>query len=170
MYEISDNISLTGELYNDNYELVNTPEVKLSLTDAANKEYKFTLDRTDNAYRLDIGQLPAGNYRYMARVLFQGKELTSGGDFSVKNNDKELFDLMADFGLLRQISEDSGGRFISVNELDKLADMIKSNDAIKPIIRSDKRTDPLINLKWIFGLLAFLLSAEWALRRYLGRY
>ena len=106
----------------------------------------------------------------MARVLFQGKELTSGGDFSVKNNDKELFDLMADFGLLRQISEDSGGRFISVNELDKLADMIKSNDAIKPIIRSDKRTDPLINLKWIFGLLAFLLSAEWALRRYLGRY
>ena len=170
VYEISDNISLTGELYNDNYKLVNTPEVKLSLTDAANKEYKFTLDRTDNAYRLDIGQLPAGNYRYMARVLFQGKELTSGGDFTVKNNDKELFDLMADFGLLRQISEDSGGRFISVNELDKLADMIKSNDAIKPIIRSDKRTDPLINLKWIFGLLAFLLSAEWALRRYLGRY
>ncbi len=170
VYEITDNISLTGELYNDNYELINSPEVKLNLTDDAKKEYKYILDRTDNAYKLDIGQLPTGNYHYMARVMFQGKELTSAGDFTVKNADKELFDLVADFGLLRQISGDSGGQFIKVSELDKLADMIKSNDAIKPIIRSDKKTDPLINLKWIFGLLALFLSAEWALRRYLGRY
>jgi len=169
-YEITDNIVITGELYNDNYQLVNDAEVRLVITDPGKKEFRYILDRTDNAYKLDIGQLPAGTYNYSAKVNFQGKELTSGGSFTVKAAEKELFDLVADFGLLRQISDESGGKFLRVDEIDRLASLIRSNEAIKPVIKSDRKTDPLINLKWIFGLLALLLTAEWLLRRYMGRY
>ncbi|MCO6460974.1 MAG: hypothetical protein J5I59_06190 [Saprospiraceae bacterium] len=169
-YEINDNIQFSGELYNENYELVNTPEVSLTLNDSKNKEYKYTLNRTDRAYSLDIGQLPPGEYTYRGKVSFRGKELESSGNFSVRPSDREMYDLVADFGLLRQISGDTGGEFLRLNQLDRIVNLIRNNDAIKPVIKSSRQTDPLIRLKWIFGLLTLLLAAEWALRRYLGRY
>jgi hypothetical protein len=81
-----------------------------------------------------------------------------------------MYDLVADFGTLRQISDDSKGKFLKLADLDKLVDLIQSNDSIKPILKNNRKTDPLINIKWIFGLLALLLSTEWALRKYMGRY
>jgi hypothetical protein len=38
------------------------------------------------------------------------------------------------------------------------------------VIYQTNRTNPLINLKWIFALLAGLLTLEWFLRRYFGAY
>ena len=169
-YEESDNIVFSGELYNENYELVNEPEVNMTLTGSDRKEFKYALDRTEHGYKLDIGQLNSGSYNYTARVKYQGKELTSTGNFNVRVIGKEMFDLVADFGLLRQLSAQSGGLPLYENQLDQLVDKIKSNEAIKRIISTNKKTDPLINLKWIFGLLALLLAAEWFIRRYMGKY
>jgi len=169
-YEESDNIVFSGELYNENYELVNEPEVNMTLTGSDRKEFKYALDRTEHGYKLDIGQLNSGSYNYTARVKYQGKELTSTGNFNVRVIGKEMFDLVADFGLMRQLSAQSGGLTLYENQLDQLVDKIKSNEAIKPVISTNKKTDPLINLKWIFGLLALLLAAEWFIRRYMGKY
>jgi hypothetical protein len=169
-YEINNNILFSGELYNDNYELINTPEVNLSVKNTSGKEFTYILDRTEKAYKLDVGRLPAGEYTYRGRVHFQGKDLASDGSFTVKATDKEMYDLVADFGTLRQISDDSKGKFLKLADLDKLVDLIQSNDSIKPILKNNRKTDPLINIKWIFGLLALLLSTEWALRKYMGRY
>jgi len=169
-YEESDNIVFSGELYNENYELVNEPEVNMTLVGADKKEFKYTLDRTEHGYKLDIGQLNAGSYNYNAKVNYQGKALISSGTFNVKSVGKEMFDLVADFGLMRQLSSQSGGLTLYENQLDQLVDKIKTNQAIKPIISTNKKTDPLINLKWIFGLLALLLATEWFIRRYMGKY
>ncbi|MBK9553007.1 MAG: VWA domain-containing protein [Saprospiraceae bacterium] len=169
-YEESDNIVFSGELYNENYELVNEPEVNMTLTGSDRKEFKYALDRTEHGYKLDIGQLNSGSYNYTARVKYQGKELTSTGNFNVRVIGKEMFDLVADFGLMRQLSAQSGGLTLYENQLDQLVEKIKYNEAIKPVISTNKKTDPLINLKWIFGLLALLLAAEWFIRRYMGKY
>ena len=169
-YEESDNIVFSGELYNENYELVNEPEVNMTLTGIDKKEFKYALDRTEHGYKLDIGQLNSGSYNYTARVKYQGKELTYTGNFNVRVIGKEMFDLVADFGLMRQLSAQSGGLTLYENQLDQLVEKIKYNEAIKPVISTNKKTDPLINLKWIFGLLALLLAAEWFIRRYMGKY
>ena len=51
-----------------------------------------------------------------------------------------------------------------------IADSIKAKQTVKPVIYQSTHTNPLINLKWIFLLLAGLLSVEWFLRRYFGAY
>ncbi|MBK6373988.1 MAG: hypothetical protein IPF67_12695 [Saprospiraceae bacterium] len=142
----------------------------MTLTGIDKKEFKYALDRTEHGYKLDIGQLNSGSYNYTARVKYQGKELTYTGNFNVRVIGKEMFDLVADFGLMRQLSAQSGGLTLYENQLDQLVEKIKYNEAIKPVISTNKKTDPLINLKWIFGLLALLLAAEWFIRRYMGKY
>lgn len=169
-YSEADNIIFAGELYNNNYELVNTPEVHLSVKDQSNKEYKYTLTRNGQAYQLDIGQMTPGNYSYTAITRYLGNDLTSSGHFTVSEVSVELFDLVADYGMLNRLAEVSGGVLVGKDRIAELAQMIKSNDKIKPIITSNKKTDPLINLKWIFGILVGLLALEWFTRRYLGKY
>ena len=51
-----------------------------------------------------------------------------------------------------------------------VAEKIKANETVKPVIYQTTPTNPLINLKWIFALLALLLAVEWFLRRYFGAY
>jgi hypothetical protein len=51
-----------------------------------------------------------------------------------------------------------------------IADSIKSKMTVKPVLYQTTKTEPLIHLKWIFGLLAVLLGLEWFLRRYFGGY
>jgi hypothetical protein len=39
-------VIFNGELYNEAYELVNTPDVKLNITDKSGKQYPFIFNKT----------------------------------------------------------------------------------------------------------------------------
>jgi len=43
-----------------------------------------------------------------------------------------------------------------------------ANETIKPVQKSETLSNPLIQLKWLLGLLIILLAAEWLIRKYLG--
>jgi hypothetical protein len=45
VYDENESVSFTGELYNASYELINTPDVNLSVKNADGKEYNFLLNR-----------------------------------------------------------------------------------------------------------------------------
>jgi hypothetical protein len=64
----------------------------------------------------------------------------------------------------------SGAKAFGANEYDKLAAELLNEDRYKTISYEEKKTDDLINLKWIFFLLLALISAEWVLRKYHGSY
>ena len=55
-------VQFRAELYNQSYELVNEPEIKLNVKDAEGKEFKFLFNRTMQAYVLNAGRFPAGQY------------------------------------------------------------------------------------------------------------
>lgn len=169
-YSQNQQITLTAELYNDSYEPINTPQVEVTVSDQKGKKYKFLPGRNDQYYSVNIGTMPPGEYSYSGVVDFNGEKLTAVGSFEVSPLQQELFDLVADYGLMDQLAIQNNGAMISVNEIEKLPSMIATNDIIKPIINKQYKSDPLINLKWIFLLLLGLLSAEWFLRRYSGRY
>jgi hypothetical protein len=62
-------------------------------------------------------------------------------------------------------SEQMDGR---LSEL--LAERIRAESRIKPILHERVQTRSAIYWRWAFGLLLFLLAAEWILRKALGRY
>lgn len=159
-----------AELYNDNYELLNEPDVALSVRNRDGKEFTYTFNKLGKGYTLDIGIFPVGNYTYKATVNFNNQNLYYQGRFSVQPVEIELFETTANHAVLRQLSTKLGGETLFPSQLTSIAEKLKANETVKPVIYHTTQTNPLINLKWIFALLALLLSAEWFLRRYFGAY
>jgi hypothetical protein len=163
-------VTFGAELYNESYELVNEPDVAMMIRNQDGQEYPFTFNKQGTAYALNAGILPVGNYSFRASTTFNGQNFSYDGRFSVRAIQLELFETTANHGVLRQLSTAFGGVTVFPNELAGIADLIKANKAVKPVIYQSTTTNPLINLKWIFLLLAGLLSLEWFLRRYFGAY
>jgi hypothetical protein len=170
VFNENEQVNFGAELYNDNYELVNDPDVALSIRDRAGKEFTYTFTKLGKAYTLNAGILPVGNYSYKASTNFNGQALAFEGRFSVQPIQLELFEATANHAVLRQLSAKFGGETLPPNQMASIAEKIKNNQSVKPVIYQTTQTKPLINLKWIFALLAGLLAAEWFLRRYFGAY
>lgn len=158
-----------AELYNESYELVNEPDVSLTITNSEGKDFNYTFNKTSKSYTLNAGVFPVGNYRFRSSVIFNGQNLTFDGQFSVQPIQLELYETTADHALLRRLSDEFGGQVFYQNQLTELGETLLAKD-IKPVIYSTTRTRSVINLKWIFFLLLGMLSVEWFLRRYFGAY
>lgn len=162
-------IIMDAEVYNESYELVNEPEVRLAMTNEDGKDFTFTFNRSSNAYRLNAGFFPVGDYRFEGKAILNGQELSYRGQFSVQPIQLEAYETTADHSLLRLLSEKYGGQVIAPAQLGSLAQTVNEQD-IKPVIYQTTTTRSVINLKWIFFLLLGLLSLEWFFRRYFGGY
>lgn len=162
-------VTFDAELYNESYELVNEPDVSLTITNEEGRDFNYTFDKTTKAFTLGAGVFPVGNYRFTGRVNFNGQDLTYNGKFSVQPIQLELYETTADHSLLRRLATDHGGQFYKAEQLEALSKELLDKD-LKPVVFATSRTRSVIHLKWIFFLLLGLLSLEWFLRRYHGGY
>jgi len=78
-------IIFAAELYNNNYELINEPEVRLQMTSSDGSQYDYTFSTTDQAYSLDIGRLPSGSYNYTANTTWSGERYSDQGRIVVRD-------------------------------------------------------------------------------------
>ncbi len=166
----NESILFNAEYYNQSYELVNKPEVKLVLTNEKNKNYTYNFSRTANAYKLDAGILAPGTYIYAARVVSGGNNEIAKGIVIVKPLQLEATDTKANHDLLKQLAIATGGKFIPFKDLDQLAEWIKKQGAIKPVMYNQKDYRDLINQKWVFFLILLLMTMEWFIRKRNGAY
>ena len=170
IFNENEQVTFGAELYNDNYELTNEPDVAMSIRNKDGKEFLYTFNKLGKAYALNAGILPVGNYTFRATTGFNSQNLVYEGRFSVQPIQLELFETTANHAVLRQLSLQYGGEMVPAADLAGIAEKIKARETVKPVIYQSTHTHPLINLKWIFLLLAVLLSVEWFLRRYFGAY
>lgn len=164
-YDENESIQFNGTLYNDSYQPVNDSEVNLKLKNEANKIFNYVFSKTENGYQLDIGNLPAGNYSYIANTTLGKQKFTADGRFYVNALIAEYQQTTANHQLLNTISKQSNGKLFMPADLLKIADEILKNENIKTISYEDRKYDELINMKWLFGLILLLLSLEWFLRK-----
>ncbi|MGQ0828562.1 MAG: hypothetical protein ACT4ON_09225 [Bacteroidota bacterium] len=163
-------IELEAEVYNESYELINDPEVNITISNADNKKFPFTFSKTTNAYRLNAGMLPVGEYKYEARAKVAEKIHTQRGEFSISPLQVELTNTVADHQLLYSLSKKHDGEMVYPNELEKLTEKLNAREDIKSVSYSEKKLTDLINIKWIFFLILALLSLEWFMRKRSGAY
>lgn len=170
LYKENEPILLNAELYNDNYELINEPDINLVITDEKGKEYPYIFNRKGNSYQLQAGFFPAGRYRYKGKTVFKGKDYVSKGKFAIQQIQLEKYATTANHNALQLVSKEYGGKVIYPNQINQLAEMIISKNSLKPILYQTVQNKPLINLRWILGLLIVLLAVEWFFRKYFGGY
>lgn len=170
LFRENEAILLDAQLYNDGYELVNDPDVRVVIKSEDNREFPFTFSKYMNYYTLDAGLFPPGTFRYQASVTFNGKILTSEGSFTVESIQLEMYDLTARHGLLTSLSEKTGGMMIRPQNIQALQDSLLKNESIKPVIYQSNTTKSIIHYRLLFFLILALLSVEWFFRRYFGSY
>ncbi len=163
-------IDLEAEVYNESYELINEPEVNIVLTNADNKKFNYTFSKTSNAYRLNAGLMPVGEYKYDAKVKVGEKIYTQRGEFSITALQVELTNTVADHQMLYSLAKKHDGELIYPNQLEQLANKLNAREDIKSVSYSEKKLRDVINLKWIFFLILALLSFEWFIRKRNGAY
>ncbi|MGE5394461.1 MAG: hypothetical protein ACM3P1_06925 [Candidatus Saccharibacteria bacterium] len=170
LFQENDKVEMTAELYNDSYELVNTPDVTIRIMNDSLKEFNYTFDRVDNYYRLNIGSQPPGDYTFEAKTQLGSQQYTEKGSFSIIKNEIELLNNQADFGLLYQLAAQSGGKFSTIEDYGTLLDSIANNKQITVQQHQQTLLTEWINVKLLFLLLIVLLTIEWFYRKYWGIY
>lgn len=164
-FDENEHVILNAELYNDAFELVNTPDVNISLTHKTGKSYSFVFSRTGNAYSLDAGVLPAGSYSYNARTELGKIKHSAAGQFVITQQQAEFKQTRANHQLLFSLSQQSGGKMIFPDQLQRLPELIKANENVKTVSYEDRKYEEPINLKLIFFLILALLTLEWFSRK-----
>jgi hypothetical protein len=170
IFQDNEAITFEAQLYNANYEMVNTPDVDLKIKSEDGKEYPFKFNKTDNYYTLNAGFLPVGNYSYLASTKLGTNAYKVEGKFSISALQLEELRSVADHKVMYQLASQHHGQMYHANDFDKIAEAIQAQNQLKPILYDTFLTESAINLKWIFFLILILLSAEWFLRKYLGGY
>ena len=158
-------IVLFAELYNESYELINEPEVKLDVFGENKTKYSYTFSKAGKSYRLGAGILPVGEYRYEASVQYKGKTLKKGGKFIVKPIQLEALNTAANHDVLNKLSVSTSGKMFYPSQLDQLEKELKANKSITSVAYKQKQLKDLIHYKWIFFVLLFLMAVEWFVRK-----
>jgi hypothetical protein len=165
----SEPVVIESQVYNELFELTFGHTVQIQLKDEQGRTTNYSYVTSPGGSRYRIGGLKEGVYKFTATTELSGKPETVSGQFLVKSQNIELQNLTADFGLLRKLSFESGGKFYKENEINKLINDISSQKAAS-LIHSEESFNQLINLKWVFFILLSLITAEWFIRKYMGGY
>ncbi|MFI5204333.1 MAG: hypothetical protein ACHQF2_07535 [Flavobacteriales bacterium] len=159
-----------AELFNESFEPVNDPDVNMTITSAAGKEYRYVFSKSGKSYRLDAGRFSPGIYKCAASVTLGGKKLGWQGDFSVTNLNQELATITADHALLYKLSTQTKGKFYTPRQWNKLAEDLLNRKDIAPTLYSQKELTDLLHAKWLFFIAVLMLTTEWFLRKWSGKY
>ena len=165
-----ESLSFEAELYNASYEAVNGPEVTLLITSADGAEYERVFTRTANAYRLDAGSLPVGQYQFEARTQYGGKQLLERGEFSVSPVQLELTETQANHALMHQFAANNGGEMVMAAQTASLSSKITDSGKLGSLIHETRVLSDLIGTRWLLFLLLGLLCLEWLWRKRNGTY
>lgn len=161
-------VKFSAELYNANFELVNEPDVSLELVDADGTDYTYTMDKTFNGYTLDAGILPIGSYRAVARTSHAGEQHQASAAFTIREMQLETMNKQADHKLLFNLSASTGGKFYDAGNMAGLADAVKENVNLKPVLYTTEKNTSILHFQWIFFILLGLLTVEWFVRKWMG--
>ncbi len=164
-FDENEHIIINAELYNNAFELVNTPDVNISLSNKAGKSYSFVFSRTTNAYNLDAGVLPAGEYSYTARTELGKDKHIASGQFVITQQQAEFKQTRANHQLLYTLAQQSGGKMVFPTQMQELAGLIKTNEKVKTVSYEDRKYEEPINLKLVFFIILALLTVEWFSRK-----
>lgn len=168
-FNSAERVIFDAEVYNDLYERIYGNKIDITVTNEDGKVNNYSYITNENNTRYSITGLQEGVYNYTASTIVQGQKQTVNGEFVVQKQQLEDIKLTADFKLLRNLANNSGGAFFTPNERGKIQQFIAGSGPTG-IIHSSEVYLPFINLKWLFFLLLALISVEWLIRKYSGSY
>ncbi|MBK7029413.1 MAG: hypothetical protein IPH45_09440 [Bacteroidales bacterium] len=166
----NENVEIDAELYNDSYELINEPNVAVTIVNKEGKQYPFTFSRSGKSYFLNAGSFPPGDYSLKASTQFNGKTFEKSASFVITSINEELLNTVADHTLMFNLAKQHQGEMYRPGDLSKLEQALNSREDFVTVSYTQKKYTDLVNMFWVFFLITALISSEWFIRKYMGGY
>lgn len=163
-------VTFEAEVYNESFEVINEPEVQLTLSDSTNRTMEYRFQNDGKGYALSIGTLPPGSYTWKAQVQHSGERFTQSGEFIVTRNRAEFVNLIADHNFLRVWAEKRGGQMFATGQEGALITSLLELETAKTVIHTSRQWKNIVAWKWVAFLLITLAALEWLLRKLNGYY
>lgn len=166
----NEEVTFDAEVYNQSFELIQTPDVFVDITDEKGTTYKRTFSKTSRAYQLDAGRFKPGEYSWKASVQVGNEKYVKEGKFVVTALMAERSVTTANHRALFNLAEAHNGQVVYPNTMRSLVDILNAREDIKPVIYNPKKLLELVQMWWVFAIILGLLTLEWFIRKRQGAY
>ncbi|MFM7299568.1 MAG: hypothetical protein ACKO1R_00305 [Crocinitomicaceae bacterium] len=102
--------------------------------------------------------------------MYNGKTYRKTGNFLVEEIDLEKTETTANHELLKQLSNQSNGKFYALKDYENFIEELNKRDDIVVLTREELSFKDLIHLIPLLILLALFFATEWFVRRWSGSY
>ena len=166
-YNSGENIEITAQYFNKNYELDEKARLTIAVTNTKTKQVKnYDLLKSTTAFQANLDGLAAGNYSFTVKELNSNSVYSS--HFEVLDFDIEKQFVNPDWNKLNQLAMQTHGKAYLSNQADTLIQQLLADDSYKAVQKTTVKKSPLIDWIWLLVLIALALASEWFIRKYNG--
>lgn len=154
------------------YDKVGLPnlndEVRLYLIDSQNKKLNIPLYKSLNHFKANYLASKNGQFKLRAELV-NHPEIYDEIVISISKLGVEASNTVANFNLLRDVSRKHKATFFSKNEIDQLVKLLEKNAIGSDRILIVNKHVSFLQIFMVLMSIVLFFSAEWFLRKWLGR-
>ncbi|NND61847.1 MAG: VWA domain-containing protein [Flavobacteriaceae bacterium] len=160
-------VVVSAQYFDKNFVFDNRAQLVIRVQNKETEELsEFPLLLKNNFYLVDLNSLPAGDYSFTVSV--EGEAVARSGNFTILEFNVEQQFLNANVTKLSRVATHSGGELFFADQIEELISSLTENESFKPIQKTNQKVVPLIDWKYLLGLIVLTLSLEWFIRKYNG--
>ncbi len=168
IYYANEIIQISASYLDENFNFDNRSKLWLTVS---NKETNFTkkipFSVLNNRFVVELSTIPFGEYEYTVSVENQDDNIS--GIFKILPFEIEAQFTNANAQQLKKVANETKGSVFFNNQEQNLIDYLINDVRFKSIQKNTISRTPLIDWKWILGLIILSLSIEWFTRKYFGK-
>lgn len=166
-YNLGDNIEITAQYFNKNYEFDENAKLSINLQNSSNKKQKnYDLLKATNSFKANLDGLEPGNYTFTVKEL--NSNATYKGTFKILDFDIEKQFYNANLSKMNQLATETKTTVYFPDQINQLITVLIENEEYKSIEKNNTTKTSLIDTYWLILLLIIALSSEWFIRKYKG--
>ena len=166
-YNQTDDIVLSAQFFNKNYEFDANANLQITYRNKeTNQSNTLPLLLRNASYIVDLSSVSPGDYVFI--IKSNDEPISASGNFKVLAYNIEQQFLNADVTKLKSIATNSNGKYYFIGKTDNVINDLLEDERFATIQKSKRSVIPLIDYKYLLGLIALALSLEWFIRKYNG--
>ncbi len=168
-YNGNSNIAINAEFFDKNYVFDTRETLNITVNSPVlNTDKTFPFVLKGNTYEVDLSSLPPSDYTFT--VSATNENISKSGRFTILNYNVEHQFLNANAEKLEPLARNTNGQvfFQNSHTISNLESVLLQDNKFATVQKSHKNTLPLVDWKYLLGIIALSLSAEWFLRKYNG--
>lgn len=168
IYYANETIGISASYLDKNFNFDTRAKLWFTFSNKENNSLKkIPFAILQSKFAVELSNIPAGEYEYTVSV--ENQTTTVSGSFKILPFEVEQQFTNANDEELKIVAAKTNGTIFYANQETELIENLIADLRFKSIQKTNVIKTPLIDWKWILGLIVFLLSVEWFTRKYFGK-